>query len=324
MASASSKTGQQAAHLVDELPADPRLQLGHAVSSARNRKGWSAKDLASRSREHRQLRVYSIRRGEVYPDDDRLVASPSGAGAKLLAGTEQSRPVGKGRQHSAATGPSSGPERSGGRRCAVSRILLSWTNWLASKGMRLLQDAEEALSNAEPLIASVACKLEPLVGPTAAQGLALAKDCKSHLLHLQNKLRGLRQSVDRLKRDEAAPLGRRRPGTACRRLETMSGSLLTLGYLHHAAPNARRLAMQQGLIRLWCRRNHRRLSKILLRPRPVTALRDEMRARLSDHANALLVVPALHHLTRDGGRSWICLEAFLRRVGLPWWPTGLV
>ncbi|HNN92158.1 MAG TPA: hypothetical protein PKI03_07820 [Pseudomonadota bacterium] len=72
----------------------------------------------------------------------------------------------------------------------------------SEQGMRLLQDAEEALSNAEPLIASVACKLEPLVGPTAAQGLALAKDCKSHLLHLQNKLRGLRQSVDRLKRDE--------------------------------------------------------------------------------------------------------------------------
>ena len=100
----------------------------------------------------------------------------------------------------------------------------------------------------------------------------------------------------------------------------MSGSLLTLGYLHHAAPNARRLAMQQGLIRLWCRRNHRRLSKIYFDLGRNRAARDEMRARLSDHANALLVVPALHHLTRDGWALLDLLEAFLRRVGLPWWP----
>ena len=66
------KRAQQAAHLVDELPADPRLQLGHAVSTARNRKGWSAKDLASRSQNTANY-VYSIERGEVYPDDDRLV-----------------------------------------------------------------------------------------------------------------------------------------------------------------------------------------------------------------------------------------------------------
>ena len=95
----------------------------------------------------------------------------------------------------------------------------------------------------------------------------------------------------------------------------MSGSLLTLGYVHHAAPNARRLAMQQGLIRLWCRRNHRRLSKIYFDLGRNRAARDEMRARLSDHANALLVVPALHHLTRDGWALLDLLEAFFAEGG---------
>jgi len=66
------KRAHQAAHLVDELPADPRLQLGDAVSRWRNRKGWSAKDLAVQSGTTANY-VYSIERGEVYPDDDRLV-----------------------------------------------------------------------------------------------------------------------------------------------------------------------------------------------------------------------------------------------------------
>jgi len=73
---------------------------------------------------------------------------------------------------------------------------------LASKqGSQLLQDADGDLAHAEPLIAAATRKLEPLVGPTAAQGLALAKDALSHLRQLQNKIRSLRQAVDRLKAD---------------------------------------------------------------------------------------------------------------------------
>ena len=71
----------------------------------------------------------------------------------------------------------------------------------STQGMQLLSDVDSDLCSAERLIASAAKKLEPLVGPAAAQGLVLAKDARSHLLLLQNKLRALRQSVERLKQD---------------------------------------------------------------------------------------------------------------------------
>jgi len=95
----------------------------------------------------------------------------------------------------------------------------------------------------------------------------------------------------------------------------MRDSRLTLGYIHLAAANPRRLAMHQGLIRLWCRENHRPLNEIYFDLGRHRSARDELRERLADQAGGLVVVPALHHLTWDGSELLDLLEPFFEKGG---------